>query len=133
VFKVLLYWHHGLGQARLLVPRIHGKIEDVDASISQSVGDFGPEKASVRANINPKALFGCVIHHFVRKLRSQQRLASHESDHSATMIVEPVDRAPGNVLGHAFHFVAVRPAVPAIEIALVLQEQIRSYGMEISG
>jgi len=69
----------------------------------------------------------------VRELQAQERLSAHESKNAATMIVEPVDRAPRHVFGHALDLVVKGPAIPAIEIAFVLDEQIRRDGMEIAG
>ena len=40
--------------------------------------------------------------------------------------MQPVDRALGNVFGHAFDGVVVRPAVVAIEIALPFRKQVRN-------
>jgi hypothetical protein len=49
------------------------------------------------------------------------------------MVVEPVNGAPGDVFRHALHFIVVGPAIPTVEIALVLEEQIRGDGMEVTG
>jgi hypothetical protein len=37
------------------------------------------------------------------------------------------------IFGHAFYFIVEGPAVPAIEVALILHEQIRDDGAELAG
>ena len=65
-------------------------------------------------------------------LRPQQRFAAHERQHTTPVVMEPVNGALGDILGHALHLVIEGPAVPAIEIALVIDEEISGDGMEFA-
>jgi len=47
--------------------------------------------------------------------------------------MQPVDGTFGHIFGHALHFVVEGPAVPAVEVALVVDKQIRGNGMEFTG
>jgi hypothetical protein len=69
----------------------------------------------------------------VREIRAKQRFASHQRQHAAAVVVQEIDGSAGGVFGHAFDLVVVRPAVPAIEIALVFDEKIRGDRMEVAG
>jgi hypothetical protein len=93
-----------------------------DAGVTEAVGNIGAKQAAVGPDVNPESLFRRVEHHFVRELRTQQRFASHQREYPAAVIVEPVDGTPRNILGHAFHSVVVGSAIPAVEIALVLDK-----------
>jgi hypothetical protein len=46
--------------------------------------------------------------------------------------MQEIDGATGNVFGHALDLVVERPAVPAIEIAFVLDEQIGSNRVQVA-
>jgi hypothetical protein len=48
------------------------------------------------------------------------------------MVVEPVDGAASHIFRHPLDLVVVGPAIPAVQIALVLDEQIRGDGVELS-
>jgi len=119
-------------QARLFVPGVNGEVEDRDARVSQAIGNVRAKQTSIRPNVDPESFFRRVVHHLVGELRTQQRFASHQRQHSATVIVEPVNRATCHVLSHPFYFVVEGPAVPAVEIAFVLDEQISNDGMKIA-
>jgi len=49
------------------------------------------------------------------------------------MIVQPINRTPRYILCHALDPVIEGPAIPAIDITLVLNEEIGSDWMEIAG
>lgn len=68
----------------------------------------------------------------MRELRAEQRLAAHERDDAAAVVVQPIDGAAGHIFRHSFHFVVEGPAIPAIDIAFVFEEKIRRDGMEIA-
>jgi len=109
-------------KARLQVPGIQREVECRNASVSQAISKVGLEQASVGRDVNPEALLGRVVDNLVHEVRPEKRLASHQCQHPAAMVVEPVDGTPRDILGHALDGIVVRPAVPAIEIALVLDE-----------
>ncbi len=58
----------------------------------------------------------------MNEFRPQERLTAHQRKDPAPIVVQPVDGAPGHVFCHAFDFVVVGPAVPAVEIAFVLDK-----------
>jgi hypothetical protein len=49
------------------------------------------------------------------------------------MVVQPVDRTPRDVLGHALDLVVIGPAIPAIEVALVFDKQVSGDGVKLPG
>ena len=57
----------------------------------------------------------------------------HEREHAAAVVVEPVNGPPRHIFRHALYLVVVGPAVPAIEIAFVFEEQVGGDGMELAG
>jgi hypothetical protein len=129
---VLLAGDKCLWQAGLFIPRIKRKVKDRNSGVAQTVGNFGTQQAPVGADINPEAFFRRIIYDLVRDLWTQQRLAAHQSEHAATAIMQPIDGALGNVLRHTLHCVVEGPAIPAVEIALVIQKEIRRDGMELA-
>src|SRR5690349_11923669 len=132
MFEMLADRHDRLGQTRLLVPCIDGKIEDRGSRISETVSDIGPEQTRIGSDVNPEPLLCCVVDNLVRKLRAQQRFSTHERKHPAAVVVEPIDRPPRDIFRHALHFVIKGPAVPAIKIALVFDKKISSDGMKLT-
>src|SRR6202007_3154761 len=101
----LFFLNESLGQTGLLVPRVQRKIEYGYASISEPISDPGAQQTAVGAHIDPEALLGRVVGHLVRKLRSQQRIAPHQRQHTATVIVKPINRPSGGVPPYSFFFV----------------------------
>jgi hypothetical protein len=91
------------------------------------------KKAAVRGNVDPEAFARGVVDDFVHELGPEQNLATHEREHAAGRGMQPVERCPGELLGHPLHPIVVRVAVVAIEIALVLGEQVGDDRMEIAG
>jgi hypothetical protein len=74
-----------------------------------------------------------VIDNFVYELRPEQRFASHEGEHTGSAVVQPVDRSARNLFGHALDAIIIGPTVMAVEVALILGEQIGNDGMEVAG
>ena len=101
------------------------------ASPSRSITS-GRSSRRIGGHVDPEALLGRVVDHLVDELRAQQRLAAHQRQHAAGGRVQPVDRAPRHVLGHALHAVVERPAVVAIQIAFPLREQVGDDGVKIA-
>src|SRR5579885_52534 len=50
-----------------------------------------PRRSATRAYINPESLLRRVVDNLVRELRPQQRLASHQCEHPASVVVQPID------------------------------------------
>jgi hypothetical protein len=69
----------------------------------------------------------------VSDIGTEKWLAAHQRQHPAAVIVEPINGTLGHVLGHAFDFVVEGPAIPAIEIALVVEEKVGGDGMKFAG
>jgi len=132
VFEVSLRRNERLGQARLLIPRIQCKVDYCDSRIAEPIRNFRAKQPAIRSNVDPETFLGRVVNNFVRYVRTQQRFTAHQSQNATSMIVQPVDRPFGNIFGHAFHFVVESPAIPAIQIALVIEKQIRRDGMKLS-
>src|SRR5215468_4546978 len=133
MLQVLAHGYDGFWQARFLVPGIDGEVKDRRASVSQTVSHFGTQQPAISSDVDPESFFGCVIHHLVSELRAQQWLSPHQREYAAAVIVEPINGPPGHVLGHALDLVVVSPAVPAVEIAFVLDKQVGGDGMELAG
>jgi len=129
--EVLAGRDEGLRQARLLVPRIQSKVENRCSRVGQPVRDFGPQQAAVSSDIYPETSLGGIIDNFVHHLGAQQWFATHESQHAAAVVMQPIDRTARHVFRHAFNLVVERPAVPAVDVAFVLDEQVSSYRMKI--
>ena len=104
IFKVFLAGNECLRQAGLFVPRIEREVEDGSAGIAEAIGDLGTQQAPVGSDIDPEALLGRIVDNFVRDLRTQQGLAAHEREHAATMIMEPIDRALGDMTSSVMPF-----------------------------
>ncbi len=62
----------------------------------------------------------------------QERLTPHQRQHTAPIVVQPVDGATGYIFSHALDFVVIGPAVPAIEVALVFDKQIGGDRVELA-
>ena len=122
IVELLARGRDGFRQARLLLPSVQREVDYADARISQTVGNIGAEQTPVGADVNPKPFFRCVIDDLVRKVGPQQRFATHQRQHPASVVVQPVNRPAGDVFAHALDLVVVGPAIPAIEIAFVLDE-----------
>jgi len=91
--------------------------------VTKPIRHLGPKQPAICGDINPKAFFRGVVDDFVHENRAAgaalrpltRALGTHcrASQSSGT---------PGYIFCHAFDFVVVRPAVPAIEIAFVLDK-----------
>ena len=111
------------GEPRLESPRSsNAEIEHRYSGIPQAVRNVGAQQTPIGGDINPEALLGRVVDNFVDKFRPQQRLTTHQRQHPAAVVVQPINRTAGYILGHALNLVVIGPAVPAIEIALVLNK-----------
>src|SRR6185437_6786504 len=132
IFKILLNRYQRLGQtaARHFVPGIEREVIDRYTSIAQSVRYFGTEQPAVGADINPETLFRSVISHLVCEVGSKEWFTSHQSQHAAAVVVQPVDCASRGVFGHSFYFVVIGSAVPAVQVALVIEEEVSGYRMK---
>src|SRR5579864_7447418 len=133
VLEILLRGNEGFGQAWLEIPRVQRKIEYRYAGVAKAVCNVGAEQTPVRGDVDPEAFLRRVINDFMNEFRPQQRLATHQRQDPAAIVVQPVDRTAGHVLGHTLDLIVVGPAIPTIEIALVLDKQIGGDGVELSG
>jgi hypothetical protein len=64
-------------------------------------------------------------------LGAEQWLAAHQSEHAAAVVVQPIDRAPRDIFRHSFYLAVERPAIPTVDIAFVLEEEICRYRMKV--
>ena len=70
--------HERFGQTGFFVPGVQREVENGDSCVPKPVGNFGAEQTPVGADVYPESIFGGVINDFVRKIRPQQGLASHQ-------------------------------------------------------
>ena len=76
-----------LRQLLAIGDRIHREIEGGHAGIGQPVDDLGARQTAVGGHIDPEALLHGVVGDFVRKIRPEQNLASHQCQNPATAVV----------------------------------------------
>ena len=112
-------------------PRPGSRVATPASAMRSIVSGF--MQPSVGRQIDPEAFLRCVIDHLVRELGAKQDFSSHERENPASGRMQPVDRPPGNVFGHAGDAVVEGPAIVAIEIAFPFGEQIRDERMELAG
>src|SRR5215831_2235563 len=48
------------------------------------------------------------------------------------MVIQPINRPPRYILSHALHLIIEGPAVPAVDVALVLDKQVRRDRMKVA-
>jgi hypothetical protein len=133
VVEILLSGNKCFGQTGLQIPRIQREVENRYAGIAKAVGEIRLQQTTIGSDVNPEAFLRRVLDNFVNELWAQARLATYQREHTAPVVVQPVDRTPRHVLGHALDFVVVRPAIPAIEVALVFDKQISGDGWNSPG
>ena len=126
ILKIRTNRIQSLGQRLSLFHRIHGEIDRRDARIAQTIDYFRLHQATIRRQVYEDVFLGAVVDDLVNKFWTQQRFATHQSEHARAHRMQPIDRTPGRVFSHAFHFVVVRPAIVTIQVALPFGEQIRN-------
>jgi len=60
----------------------------------------------------------------MNEVGTQQGLGTHQSQDAAPVTVEPVDRPSRHILRHTLDLIIEGPAIPAIEITLVLEKEV---------
>jgi len=95
VFQIFLGGNESFGQARLQIPRVECKVEHRDAGIAEAVRNIRSQQPSIGRDINPEAFLRRVVHNLMDEVGPQQRLAAHQREDAAAIVVQPVDRAPG--------------------------------------
>lgn len=99
ILQVILRGYKSLGKAGLEVPRVHREVEGGDSRIAETVGEVRTKQTAIGRDIYPETAFGGIVDHLVDEIRPEQRLAAHESQHAAAVIMQPVDGAPRHVFG----------------------------------
>ncbi len=120
-----------LRKRRLDVDRVDRDVHGGEARVPEPVDDLRPHESPVRRKIDEEPLLGGVVRDLVDEIGTEQGLAAHQGQYAISHRLQPVDRPFRGLLGHPLHGVVVGPAVVAIEVALIVREEIRDDRPEL--